>query len=54
LELVPVGSTVRIAEPTLAVLTFRPDLAGQYVLRLQVDDGVLKSADVPLLIQVNP
>jgi len=54
LELVPVGSNVRITEPTLAVLTFRPDLAGQYVLRLQVDDGVLKSADVPLLIQVNP
>lgn len=54
LELVPVGSTVQIAEPTLAVLTFRPDQPGQYVLRLQVDDGVLKSADVPLVIQVNP
>jgi len=35
-------------------LTLRPDQPGQYVLRLQVDDGVLKSADVPLVIVVNP
>lgn len=54
LEVIPTGSTLRITEPTLAVLTLRPDQPGQYVLRLQVDDGVLKSADVPLVIVVNP
>jgi hypothetical protein len=54
LERIPAASNLRIEEPTLAVLTLRPDQPGQYVLRLQVDDGSLKSADVPVVIIVNP
>lgn len=54
LELKPAASTLQITEPNLAVITLRPDQPGQYVLRLQVDDGSLRSADVPLVIVVNP
>lgn len=54
LESIPAASSLRIAEPSLAVLTLRPDQPGQYVLRLQVDDGSLKSNDVPVVIVVNP
>lgn len=54
LEIKPTNSTLDIKEPTLPVLALIPDQPGQYVLRLQVDDGSLKSQDVPWVITVNP
>ncbi|NBX96376.1 MAG: hypothetical protein EBQ88_06585 [Betaproteobacteria bacterium] len=54
LEIKPTSSTLQIAEPTLPILALIPDQPGQYVLRLQVDDGSLKSQDEPLVITIAP
>lgn len=52
LEVVPPNSNVRLLEPRSPVISFTPDVPGDYVLRLQVDDGLLRSAEETVIIRV--
>jgi hypothetical protein len=46
----PAGSAAQIVDPALALAKFTPDLAGEYVLELVVDDGTVSSAPDALVI----
>lgn len=48
----PAGSGTTIANPTLMITTFVPDLAGTYVIQLVVNDGLLDSAPSTTQVQV--
>ncbi len=54
LEIKPKDSTLVLRDSTLSVLALIPDQPGEYVLRLQVDDGSLKSQDEPFVFTVTP
>ncbi|NBU50214.1 MAG: hypothetical protein EBS47_09000 [Betaproteobacteria bacterium] len=54
LEIKPAGSALTVTDPTLPVQVLVPDVAGDYVLRLQVDDGSLKSQEVPFVFKATP
>ena len=40
----PAGSAAQIVDPAKALAKFTPDLAGEYVIELVVDDGTVPSA----------
>ena len=42
---IPLGSTATLSSTTSPQVTFTPDLAGSYLLRLMVDDGVAGQID---------
>jgi hypothetical protein len=46
----PMGSNAKIANPTLVNPTFTPDLVGQYVVQLIVNDGTLSSTAATVMI----
>lgn len=50
----PTGSTLTLTESTLSLVTFKPDQAGEYVLRLVVNDGELASQPQQIVITVTP
>jgi hypothetical protein len=50
----PATSTLVIQDSTLSLVTFKPDVAGQYVLRLVVNDGLLSSQPQQVVITVTP
>jgi cysteine-rich repeat protein len=46
----PAGSTSGFADPTAPVASFQPDVAGQYVIHLVVDDGLDASAPARVIV----
>jgi hypothetical protein len=46
----PAGSVVQIVDPAHALANFTPDVAGQYVIELVVDDGTVSSAPDSIVI----
>ncbi|WP_298775011.1 PKD domain-containing protein [uncultured Shewanella sp.] len=49
----PAGSSARLDDITLAIPHFTPDLAGDYLITLRVNDGQLTSSPTSKLITVN-
>jgi len=50
----PTGSAATLSAPTAGQPTFTPDMEGDYVVRLVVDDGVLTSAPSTLVVHAGP
>ncbi|HEY7642596.1 MAG TPA: PKD domain-containing protein [Steroidobacteraceae bacterium] len=46
----PAGSSAQIVDPAQALARFTPDLAGEYVIELVVDDGTVSSAPDAVVI----
>ena len=46
----PAGSVAQIVDPAQALATFTPDLVGEYVIELVVDDGTVSSAPDAVVI----
>lgn len=49
----PAGSVAQIVDPAQALARFTPDLAGEYVIELVVDDGTVSSAPDSVVISTS-